>query len=85
MTQLPERPPSAAEPRDPGEQSELDLSVVATGHAGVDAALTGLEGLGQRPINDHPDIFEAVHGGLAEAMSEFAEDMSPTSSESTDE
>ena len=58
-----------------GEQSEFDLGVVATGNAGVDAALAALEGLGERTVVDHPDIYEQVHQELTQAMSEFAEDV----------
>ena len=58
----------------PGEQSELDLGVVATGHAGVDAALTSLDGLGERPVADHPAVFEQVHRALDEAMTSLEDD-----------
>jgi hypothetical protein len=58
-----------------GEQSEFDLGVVATGNPGVDAALASLEGLGELPVVDHPDIYEQVHQELTQAMSEFAEDV----------
>jgi len=83
MTSFPEDFPEAA-PADlpggdslsdmpePGEQSELDLGVIATGDARVDAALTGLTGLSDRPIGEHPAVFEQVHDELAQAMSEFA-------------
>jgi len=58
-----------------GEQSEFDLGVVATGNTAVDAALAPLDGLGERPVVDHPDIYEQVHQELTQAMSEFAEDV----------
>ena len=64
-------PPSESSP---GEQSELDLGVVATGHAGVDAALAGLDGLTDRPVGEHPDVFEQVHRGLHDAMSGLYDD-----------
>jgi hypothetical protein len=60
-----------------GEQSEFDLGVVATGNESVDAALAGLDGLSERPVVDHPDIYERVHQELTQAMSEFAEDIDP--------
>ena len=53
----------------PGQQSELDLGVVATGHPAVDAALSGLAGLTARPIDEHPRVFEDVHRQLDDAMS----------------
>jgi hypothetical protein len=58
----------------PGEQSELDLGVVATGHAGVDSALAALDGLHDRPIAEHPDVFEQVHRGLLDAMTSVDDD-----------
>ena len=60
-----------------GEQSELDLGVVATGNSSVDAALSRLEGLSNRPAVDHPEIYERVHEDLTQAMSEFAADSDP--------
>lgn len=59
----------------PGEQSELDLGVVATGNAGVDAALAALDGLHDRPIAEHPDVFEQVHRGLRDAMTSVDDDL----------
>lgn len=52
----------------PTAQSELDLGVVSTGSAEVDAALRPLEGLGERAVPDHPDVFESVLAELTETM-----------------
>jgi hypothetical protein len=57
-----------------GEQSELDLGVVATGHEGVDEALSALAGLSDRPVAEHPAVFEKVHRDLDAAMTSLGED-----------
>jgi hypothetical protein len=50
------------------EQSQLDLGVISTGAADVDQALRGLENISDRPVDEHPEIYEAVLGGLTAAM-----------------
>ncbi len=80
MSELPGSETPATDPAGDvpaGQQSEFDLGVVATGNESVDAALAGLDGLGERPVVEHPDIYERVHQGLTQAMSEFAEDIDP--------
>jgi hypothetical protein len=50
-------------------QSELDLGVVSTGSAQVDAALQPLESLGEREVSSHADVFEQVLADLSATMS----------------
>lgn len=51
-----------------GDQSELDLGVIATGDPVVDAALKPLEQLGDRSVSEHPQVFEEVHRRIDAAM-----------------
>ena len=41
-----------------------------TGDAAVDAALTVLEGLEERPLAEHVAVFETVQAALAERLTE---------------
>jgi len=81
--QIPETPPpegqtSTPAPSSPGpgaelsadEQSELDLGVISTGAPDVDRALAPLEGLGERPVSDHPGVYEEVLGQLSSTMAD---------------
>ena len=34
----------------------------------VAAALVALDGVGQRPLEEHVDVFDAVHRGLQDAL-----------------
>jgi len=68
-----EAEPSAAGEIDPGTQVELDLGIVSTGDARVDAALAELEALAGLPVADHPAVFEGVHQGLHSALTELDE------------
>ena len=47
-----------------------DVEVPSTGDPAVDAALTTLEGLDDRPVREHVKMFEAVHGALADRLAE---------------
>jgi hypothetical protein len=60
--------PLADQAPDEAAQSELDLGVVSTGSADVDRALRPLDGLAERPVADHTEVFEQVLGDLAETM-----------------
>ena len=51
-------------------QSELDLGVVPTGDVRVDAALAALEGLPERPVDEHPEVYESVHRQLQAALAD---------------
>jgi hypothetical protein len=39
-----------------------------TGHPAVDAVLSSLEGLEQRPVGEHVAVFEQAHAGLRQAL-----------------
>lgn len=47
-----------------------DVESPVTGDDAVDAALTALEGLDERPVREHVRVFEAVHGALADRLAE---------------
>lgn len=49
-------------------QSELDLGVVSTGAADVDAALRPLASLAEHPVSEHAEVYEQVLGSLASTM-----------------
>lgn len=75
-------------PEDPvtvGDQSELDLGVIATGDAVVDTALGGLAQLDSMPVADHPAVFEEIHRGLSQAMSSASQEPTDDPSSSNDE
>jgi len=51
------------------------VSDAATGSTGVDAvdeALTSLDNLGDRPVEEHPAVFESVHEALRAVLSDDA-------------
>lgn len=51
------------------------VSDAATGSTGVDAvdeALTSLDSLGDRPVEEHPVVFESVHEALRAVLSDDA-------------
>ena len=39
-----------------------------TGVPAVDEALARLEGLADRPVAEHPEVFESVHGALRSVL-----------------
>jgi hypothetical protein len=53
-----------------GAQSELDLGVLSTGSVPVDRALAPLDGLAERPVSGHAEVFEQVLDELANTMTE---------------
>ncbi len=57
-------------------QSELDLGVVSTGSAEVDAALHPIESLTERDVAAHPEVFEQVLTDLSRTMT--ADDSPPS-------
>ena len=61
-----------AEQPEKSEQSELDLGVISTGSAEVDAALRPIEQVGDLPVSEHPDVFERVLGDLSATMTDSA-------------
>jgi hypothetical protein len=62
---------------DEAEQSELDLGVISTGSPDIDRALTPIEGLGDRPVAEHPDVYEQVLGQLSATMADSSADEAP--------
>lgn len=71
-----EAAPAAPEQPETGrpetKQSELDLGMVSTGSADVDHALHPLDAVGDRPVAEHPEIFDRVLGDLTETMTNTA-------------
>lgn len=65
----PEVPPAPEE-----MQSELDLGVVSTGSSVVDEALRRLDELPERPVADHPEVYDQVLDALAATMAADAEE-----------
>ncbi|WP_250445755.1 hypothetical protein [Actinotalea sp. C106] len=53
-------------------QDQVD-ELQATGDQAVDAALSTLEGLGDRPVREHVALFDAVHGALSDRLAETRE------------
>jgi hypothetical protein len=47
-----------------------------TGHAGVDAVLTSLADLEDRPVGEHVAVFESAHARLRDALAQAADDPS---------
>jgi hypothetical protein len=45
----------------------------STGHQEVDAVLASLEGLQDKPVQEHAAVFEAAHDRLRAVLSEGAE------------
>ncbi len=59
---------------DEAEQSELDLGVISTGSPDIDRALAPIEGLGDQPVAEHPDVYEQVLGQLSATMADSSAD-----------
>lgn len=53
------------------ERSEL--APQGTGDARVDEAIEGLAALGELPLDEHPQVLEAVHDKLREILGELGE------------
>jgi hypothetical protein len=43
----------------------------ATGDPRVDAAIADLGDLAERPVSEHPPVFERIHGELVEVLGEL--------------
>ena len=55
-----------------GGPAEPDESAAApTGEPRVDAALGGLDELGELPVSEHPAVYERVHEQLVEVLGEL--------------
>jgi hypothetical protein len=57
-----------AEPAEPGAQAE---PADTTGDPRVDDALRGLSRLADLPVTEHPQVYESIHGALAEVLGEL--------------
>jgi hypothetical protein len=60
-----------AGPGDARPERPLTVPRPGTGEAGVDAALARLDDLTQRPVTEHPGVFEQVHAELSEILGEL--------------
>jgi hypothetical protein len=49
-----------------------------TGDARVDEAVAGLASLGEAPLDEHPQVLEAVHDRLREILGELGDPDRPT-------
>ena len=67
-----ERQTPSDDPAEGGQvmQSELDMGVVPTGDPRVDAAVAELESLPDRPVEEHPAVYEGVHQQLQAALAD---------------
>jgi hypothetical protein len=60
-------PPAARPPAPDGPETARDVPG-PTGDPQVDAALDKLADLAGRPLNEHPAVFEQIHGALTGAL-----------------
>jgi hypothetical protein len=60
-----------AEPAESAESAEPAEPAEPTGDPRVDEALRGLSRLGDVPVTEHPQVFESIHGALAEVLGEL--------------
>jgi hypothetical protein len=58
------------EPTEAGS-TEPSTAPEATGDPRVDAAIAHLVDLGERPVSEHPPVFERIHGQLVEVLGEL--------------
>ena len=58
-------------PTDPADQ--IDEAAARTGNEQVDAALASLDGLEERPVDEHVAVLEQAHAALRDALSRPAE------------
>ncbi|MFP5021530.1 hypothetical protein [Pseudonocardia phyllosphaerae] len=59
--------PTPGDPRPPAQQP------VAALRADVEAAVAALEDLADKPVAEHPEVFEAVHAALGRALTAGSE------------
>ncbi len=67
MTQNEPAPPAPRPPVPDGPVTARDVPGT-TGDPQVDAALDKLADLAERPLNEHPAVFEQIHGALTGAL-----------------
>jgi hypothetical protein len=60
-----------AEPAEPGERAEPAEPADTTGDPRVEDALRGLSRLADLPVTEHPQVYESIHGALAEVLGEL--------------
>jgi hypothetical protein len=68
--QQPDERQRPEEQRDPTEQVEH------TGHAEVDDVIASLDGLDDRPVAEHVEVFESAHDRLRGALTDPGDDPS---------
>jgi hypothetical protein len=69
-----ERFPVAADPvADRAVSPENGARTGSTGDPRVDEAVAGLAALGERPLEEHPPVLEAVHDKLRDILGELGE------------
>lgn len=52
---------------------EHEQTLELTGDPTVDAALTVLDGIDERPVREHVAVFDGLHGALADRLVETRE------------
>lgn len=69
MTEAPDAYPDFPDHDDPGESdAEAGDSVEGTGDPRVDDVLRSLDGLEERPVDEHAEVFERAHDELRAAL-----------------
>lgn len=69
MSEQPEQDRGDAEPHAAAVEPHADVAQ-RTGHPAVDQVLASLEGLAERPVEEHAAVFEAAHDALRAALSD---------------
>lgn len=69
---MPDAPtPAETDPAAPVAQDHDPDGTTPVGEPHVEGAVArALEGLGERPVHEHPDVFDAVHDQLRSALRE---------------
>lgn len=80
MTENPQTGPTGAQPPatgPTGQPSEPSEPVESTGHPVVDEVLETMQGLQDRPVEEHVAIFEAAHEKLRAALTDAGDRGTP--------
>ena len=80
MTDHPQTGPAGAatpETAPPGAHDETGEPVGSTGHPVVDEVLEAMQGLRDRPVEEHVAIFEAAHEKLRAALTDAGDRGTP--------
>jgi hypothetical protein len=70
------QPDARIRPNGPGavrRSMEHEQALELTGDPTVDAALTVLDGIDERPVREHVAVFDGLHGALADRLVETRE------------